>query len=123
MGMPDGCQLMKVTRIAVDRLEMGVIILRDPQGIHNMYFVANEMEHEFVFMMGVADGKVELAGADTFIIYNRVAAEYDSRTAVFADGQHRQSVLQTDRVAGTVGKLEAGTHQVIDGTFDTRTGG
>ena len=114
---------MKVTRIAVDRLEMGVIILRNPQGVHNMYFVANEMEHEFVFRMVVADGKVELAGAYTFIIYNRVAAEYDRLTTVFTDGHHRQSVLQTDRVAGTVGKLEAGTHQVIDGTFDTRTGG
>ena len=123
MGMPDRRQLMKVTRIAVDRLEMGVIILRNPQGVHNMYFVANEMEHEFVFRMGVADGKVELAGAYTFIIYYRVAFEYSSRSAVFADGHHRQGVLQTDRVTSAVGKLEAGAHQVIDGTFDTRTGG
>ena len=96
MGMPDGCQLMKVTRIAVDRLEMGVIILRNPQGVHNMYFVANEMEHEFVLGMGVTDGKVELAGAYTFIIYYRVTFEYSSLTTVFAGGHHRQGILQTD---------------------------
>ena len=122
MGMLDGCQLMKVTRIAVDRLEMGVIILRNPQGVHNMYFVANEMEHEFVFRMGVADGKMEFTGAYTFIIYNRVAAEYDRLTTVFAGNLNGQSVLQTDRVTGTVGKLETGTHEIIDGAVDTRTG-
>lgn len=96
MGMPDGCQLMKVTRIAVDRLEMGVIILRNPQGVHDMHTVANEMEHEFVFRMCVADRKVEFAGSYTFIIYYRVAFEYRSLTAVFAGGHHRQSILQTD---------------------------
>ena len=86
---------MEITRIAIDGLEMRIILFRNPQGVHNMYFVANEMEHEFVFRMGVADGKVELAGAYTFIIYNRVAFEYSSRSAVFADGHHRQGVLQT----------------------------
>ena len=113
---------MKVTRIAVDRLEMGVIILRDPQGVHDMNFVANEMEHEFVFRMGMADGEMELAGAYTFIIYNRVAAEYDGLSAVFAGGHYGQGVLQAYRVAGTVGKLETGTHEIIDGAVDTRTG-
>ena len=123
MGMPDGCQLMKVTRIAVDRLEMGIILLHHPQGIRHVHAVAKDMKHEYVFGMALADGKMELAGAYTFIIYNRVAFEYSSRSAVFADGHHRQGVLQTDRVTSAVGKLEASAHQIIDGTFDTRTGG
>lgn len=122
MGMPDRRQLMKVTRIAVDRLEMGIIILRDPQGVRQMNTVADKVEHEFVLRMGVADGKVELAGAYTFIIYNGVAVEYDSLTAVFAGGHHGQRIRQTYRVAGAVGKLETGTHQTIDGTFDGSAG-
>ena len=122
MGMPDGRQLMEVTRIAIDRLEMGVILFRNPQGVHDIHTFADKMEHEFVFRMGVADGKMEFTGAYTFIIYNRVAAEYDRLTTVFTGNLHGEGVLQTDRVAGTVGKLETGTHQIIDGTVDTRTG-
>jgi hypothetical protein len=87
---------MKIARIAVDGLEMRVIILRDPQGIHDIHTIADKMEHEFVFRMIMADGKVELTGAYTFIIYNRVAAEDDSLTAVFASNLHGQGILQTD---------------------------
>jgi hypothetical protein len=113
---------MEVTRIAVDRLEMGIVLLLHPQRVRQMYTVADKVEHEFVFRMGMADGEMELAGTYTFIIYNRVAAEYDGLRAVFAGGHHGQGVLQAYRVAGTVGKLVTGTHQTIDGTFDGSAG-
>ena len=118
MGMPDGCQMMKVTRIAVDRLEMGDIILRNPQGVCLMEIFAIIMEYEFVFRMVVADRKMELAGTYTFIIYNRVTGEDDGRTTVFADSHYGQGVHQTYRVTNTVRELETGAHQIIDGTLD-----
>ena len=105
---------MKVCRIAVDRLEMGIILLHHPQGIRHVHAVAKDMEHEYVFGMALADGKMELAGAYTFIIYNGVAVEYHGLTTVFTGGHNGQGVQQTNRVTVAVSELETGTHQIVD---------
>ena len=67
VGTTDTSQFMEETGIAVDRLEMGDVVLLNPERIRPMQTVAIKVEHELVFWMGVTDGEIERTELSTFI--------------------------------------------------------
>ena len=67
VGTTDSSQLMEEVGVAIDRLEMGVVVLLDPERIRPMQTVAIEMKHELVFGMGITDGEIERTDLGSFI--------------------------------------------------------